>query len=281
MAGYNNTTGNYNTFSGYNAGYSNTIASENTFTGFNAGYYSTTGYENTFTGLSAGYSNTTGSENTFTGIQAGYTNTTGSSNTFYGYCAGHATTGSGNVFIGFFAGYSETGSNKLYIANNIPGALIYGDFSAGTLGFNTTSIPAGRAINTSTGAYLTTGGTWTNNSSRDVKENITPVDGREILRKLADVPVSTWNYKVEGKSVHHIGPMAQDLYAAFKVGDSDKSIATIDGDGISLAAIQGLYQIVKEENASLKKENEEIKARLSAMESLLAELVLQQEGGIK
>jgi hypothetical protein len=98
------------------------------------------------------------------------------------------------------------------------------------LGFNTTSIPAGQFINTSTGAYLTTGGTWTNNSSRDVKENIRHIDGLEVLEKLNKVPVSTWNYEVEDESVRHIGPMAQDFYEAFKLGDSDESIATIDGD---------------------------------------------------
>ena len=94
-----------------------------------------------------------------------------------------------------------------------------------------------------------------------------------------------------------MGPMAQDLYEAFALGDSDKSIATIDADGISLAAIQGLYQVVKEENEALKKENDQIKARLSTMESLnekneqlearlaamesIVSKLSQQEGGIK
>ena len=50
-------------------------------------------------------------------------------------------TGSSNVFLGYNAGYNETGSNKLYIANtNTNTPLIYGDFSAGTLGIGT-SVP--------------------------------------------------------------------------------------------------------------------------------------------
>ena len=162
--------------------------------------------------------------------------------------------------------------------------MIYGDFSARTLGFGTTIIPAGCAINTATGAYLSTGGTWTNNSSRDIKENITPVDAREVLEKLISVPVSMWNYKVEDQCNHHVGPMAQDFYAAFGLNDSDTSIATIDADGISLAAIQGLYQIMKEENAalkkeneSMKKENEQIKARLAAIEELIGKLNVGQK----
>jgi hypothetical protein len=34
--------------------------------------------------------------------------------------------------------------------------------------------------------------------------------------------------------------MAQDFHAAFQVGDDDKHIATVDADGVALAAIQGL-----------------------------------------
>jgi hypothetical protein len=283
-AGYSNSA-NFNSFFGSGAGQDNTTGNYNTFSGYGAGNSNTTGYDNTFSGSLAGYSNTTGNDNTFSGYGAGNLNTTGGNNTFSGYRAGaNNTTGNGNVFVGSLAGYYETGSNKLYIANSSGTPLIYGDFSVNTLGFGTTSIPAGRAINTATGAYLTTGGAWTNFSSRDAKENITPVDARNVLEKLVKVPVSIWNYKVEDISTRHIGPMAQDLYEAFELNNNNESIATIDGDGISFAAIQGLYQIVKEKDAvieSLQKENNEIKNRLSAIESLLAKLSLTQEGGIK
>lgn len=42
--------------------------------------------------------------------------------------------------------------------------------------------------------------------------------------------------------------MAQDFYTAFGLGDSDKAISTIDLDGVALAAIQGLYQVVQEKD---------------------------------
>ena len=284
-AGYFNTTGYNNTFTGYHAGYKNTTGYFNTFSGYQAGRSNTEGLDNTFLGYTAGYSNTTGNFNAFVGTLAGNSNTTGSQNTYLGHQAGVLNTGgTGNVFIGCQAGYNETGSNKLYITNSVSTTLIYGDFPAKTLGFGTTSIPAGRAINTWTGAYLTTGGTWTNSSSRDMKENITPVDGREVLEKLVKVPVSTWNYKIEDVSKRHMGPMAQDLYKVFELNDSDESIATVDSDGISFAAIQGLYQMVKEKDTvieSLQKENNEIRNRLSMIESLFAKLSLTQEGGIK
>jgi len=40
--------------------------------------------------------------------------------------------------------------------------------------------------------------------------------------------------------------MAQDFYAAFDVGADERRISTIDSDGVALAAIQGLYDMVKE-----------------------------------
>lgn len=38
----------------------------------------------------------------------------------------------------------------------------------------------------------------------------------------------------------HLGPMAQDFHAAFNVGMDDKHMATVDEEGVALAAIQGL-----------------------------------------
>src|SRR5437588_461132 len=55
--------------------------------------------------------------------------------------------------------------------------------------------------------------------------------------------------------------MAQDFSAAFKVGADDKHIATVDADGVALAAIQGLNQVVKEKEA-----------RIQALERTVAEL---------
>ena len=110
----------------------------------------------------------------------------------------------------------------------------------------------------SNGARLTTGGTWTNASDRNVKDNISPVDGDDILEKLAAMPVATWHYKTEADSVLHIGPMAQDFKAAFGLGDSDKSIATVDADGVNMAAIKAMYQQVQQ----LTQRVQELEAKL-------------------
>src|SRR4051794_17071232 len=47
-------------------------------------------------------------------------------------------------------------------------------------------------------------------SDVQLKERIEPVDPHDVLGRLADVPVSTWNYWADESAVRHMGPMAQD-----------------------------------------------------------------------
>ena len=55
-----------------------------------------------------------------------------------------------------------------------------------------------------------------------------------------------------------MGPMAQDFSAAFGLGLDDKHINTVDADGVALAAIQGLYTLVKEKDAEIVSQKDKI-----------------------
>ena len=135
----------------------------------------------------------------------------------------------------------------------------------------TPTIGAGVFISTSTGGYLSTGGSWTNSSDRNLKENFTPVDGREVLARLMQVPISSWNYKSQDPAIRHIGPMAQD-FSVFDVGEDNTHISTVDADGVALAAIQGLYQIVQERDeriSQLEAQNANLEVRLAEVEARL------------
>ena len=91
------------------------------------------------------------------------------------------------------------------------------------------------------GAQLAAGsGTWASLSDRNAKTNIAPLDDATVLDKVASLPISRWSYKSE-HGVRHVGPMAQDFYAAFGVGEDDKHITSIDEDGVALAAIKALH----------------------------------------
>jgi hypothetical protein len=116
------------------------------------------------------------------------------------------------------------------------------------------------------GVYIAAGGSgWNSLSDRNVKENFTDINARDVLEKIAQMPISTWNYKSQKQSIRHIGPMAQDFHAAFAVGEDDKHINNLDEEGVALAAIQGLNQKLEEARA----ENAELKARLDKLEQLL------------
>jgi len=96
------------------------------------------------------------------------------------------------------------------------------------------------------GVYLGAGsGSWSTLSDVNRKIDFAAVNTDAVLERVARLPVYTWSYIGEGEGVRHIGPTAQDFRAAFGLGDSDRSIATVDLDGVNLAALKALEQRVR------------------------------------
>lgn len=114
--------------------------------------------------------------------------------------------------------------------------------------------------------------TFNTTSDRDAKENFKPVDARAVLDKVTALPLSEWNFKTETVT-RHLGPMAQDFYTAFSVGTDDKHIATVDADGVALAAIQGLNQKLEDKLAMQAAEISTRDAQLKAQQQLISDLV--------
>ncbi len=75
---------------------------------------------------------------------------------------------------------------------------------------------------------------------------------RDILARVATLPVSMWSYQADDPSIRHIGPTAQDFYATFNVGQDDTHLAALDTNGVALAAIQGLNQVVQDGGRTLE-----------------------------
>jgi len=94
-------------------------------------------------------------------------------------------------------------------------------------------------------------------SDRAQKRDIEPIDPDQVLERVRAMPISTWSYIDMDDGARHIGPMAQDFSAAFNVGASDRCIATVDANGVALAAIQALARQVdelREDNHALRSE---------------------------
>jgi hypothetical protein len=188
--------------------------------------------------------------------------------------------GFGNAAIGSYSivagGDQDTAGGTLsfaagYHADAVhSGSFVWSDYSSGSATIKDTAVNQFVA-RASGGVYLysnegaTVGvklaagsGTWASLSDRNAKTAIVPLDDSAILAKVAALPIAAWQYKSE-RGVRHLGPMAQDFYAAFGVGEDDRHITSIDEDGVALAAVKALNA----QNARLNGENADLRARLA------------------
>jgi hypothetical protein len=245
-----NTAGSWNTAYGMQTLFSNNTGHSNVAIGYESQYNNTSGVGNVSSGFESFFSNTTGGDNVATGSSAMYFNTTGGSNAGYGGSAlASNTTGSFNTALGFGSNVSTgnltdataIGSNAVVTASN---NMAFGDNAVVGWGFGgaiptaTNVLVVGTNSTNGNGAYLTSGGMWMNASDRNLKEDISSPDSKDVLEKIKKLSVTKWKYK--GTSEYHIGPMAQDFYDAFNLGTDNKHIGTTDPAGVALIAIQEL-----------------------------------------
>jgi len=174
---------------------------------------------------------------------------------------GSNTTASGDKSTAMGIGTTAGGKNSTAMGANAvvtsgsDGSFVYGDGTAVvTNAFknqfmvlassNTTFYSGtnnGGAQSTWPGVILQQGaGAWSTLSDHSAKSDFASVDARAVLDRVVALPLSTWRYNGQDKSIRHIGPIAQDFYAAFDVGEDERHISTVDADGVALAAIQGL-----------------------------------------
>lgn len=232
-----------------------------------AGGDSNTAWTQTST-ISGGYLNVIGDFIGATGLYAaiggGFNNTI---NADYSVISGgeyNNITGTDSMIPG---GYNNTVTGDYSFAAgrnamaNTTSCFAWGDSSTTGVGCNASDqfvvqAGGGAAIysnsNLSAGVWLTPGGgAWASVSDRNKKENFIDIDTKEVLNKLSEMEITEWNYKSQDPSIRHISPMSQDFFGAYSLGMSNKFINSLDIDGISLAAIQGLHQIVKEQEIKI------------------------------
>jgi hypothetical protein len=109
-------------------------------------------------------------------------------------------------------------------------------------------------------------------SDRNAKEQFKPVNPREVLDKVAQLPITEWQYRANGEA-RHIGPMAQDFHQAFGLGRDEKHITSVDADGVALAAIQGLNSKVDERDARIR----ELEKSVTELKELVHRLTSQAQ----
>ena len=191
------------------------------------------------------------------------------SRTTSGYAGFHFEAEPGGYFV--LHGLYNTGGaldyDNLLTVNYSHGFLGYFAFNGNTYsGPITVGNPGDGRGN---GAYVSTGGVWTNASSKSFKEDFGNVDVSAVLDKLVALPIQTWFYKSAHAEGPHMGPFAEDFAQHFGLGNDEKHISTVDESGVALAAIQGLNRKVENENAELKQQNAELRNRLDRVSARL------------
>jgi hypothetical protein len=269
-----NTTGFNNTAIGVTSLQANQTGNWNTAVGVGSLNHNISGTANAAFGTNALAGTTTGNGNVAVGDGSASNSANGSNNTAIGqFTLSANSTGSSNIAVGYQAGSAVTGSNNISIGN----VGVVGESGIIRLG----------AAGTHTATYIA--GVLYTPSDRNLKDNFAPVDDLEFLNKVVSLPLLHWSYKNDAQHVLHVGPMAQDFYAAFKVGADERNIATIDEGGVALAAIKGLNQklerlvkvqavkIVELEKksarvAQLEQDRADLAARMEALEQQSAEI---------
>jgi hypothetical protein len=167
------------------------------------------------------------------------------------------------------AGTPAIGRNLVRLANNGPATFRFENSATGAIwGFGglaaqdrffiSQNSSPGVALTLDASGNLTILGALTQVSDRNAKQDLRAVDGPQLLRRIAALPLSTWSYKADAGGARHIGPMAQDFQAAFGLGTDDTHLAPSDVAGLSLAGVQ-----------ALQRENELLRARLERLERRL------------
>lgn len=164
------------------------------------------------------------------------------------YCSGNGhfgfivdgTVSTGQVPIAF---YVTTGSSNdwytrdFYIKPN------------GYVGIGTTS--PSYPLQMASGAYVTTGGVWTNASSREYKENIQDLSVQEALIVFNNLNPVKFNYKINVNE-KHVGFIAEDV---------PDIIATKDRKGLSpMDIVAVLTRVVQDQQKTITELTQQVKS---------------------
>jgi len=114
-------------------------------------------------------------------------------------------------------------------------------------------------------------GIFVSSSHCHAKENFRPGEPGTVLEKVCALLITEWNFKT-APATRRLGPVAQDFKALFGLGEDDQHIATVDADGVALAAIQGLNQKLEARSQKLAAENAKLREELKSIQTRLERL---------
>jgi hypothetical protein len=296
----NNTTGDWNTAIGTLAlrgsidattNKANSTGSYNTASGYEALLSNSTGYDNVATGFQSLHDNTTGKLNTASGVQALYYNTTGSNNTAMGLQALLNNNGLNNTALGYQAGLNlTTGGNNIVIGAGVLGTA--GDASVTRIGKTTQKKTfiggiSGKTVASGVGVIINSSGQLgTVQSSARFKEAIKPMD-KSSEAILALKPV-TFRYKEEldPEKVPQFGLIAEEVEKVnpdLVVRDDEGKVSTVRYEAVNAMLLNEFlkeHRKVEEQELKIVAQDEKAQKQQAALLQLRA-LVSEQQKQIE
>jgi len=276
-----NTTGLFNSFFGFAAGKFNTTGEMNSYFGTGAGNSNTTGSGNVCIGWGAG-SNETGSnklyiDNSSTSSPLVYGDFDNRSLQLNGSVAIESTNSSVPLLVQtsatghlatFFRkdgntaeiqiGQSTAVNKAAVIGFSQDGAYYYMSVyglgsnrlvfnSSGYLGIGTTT--PSYPLEMSSGAYVTTGGVWTNASSREYKTDIKQLTAEKAMDALTQLKPVEFAYKAD----------SEDRHVGFIAEDAPDLVASKDRKGMSsMDVVAVLTKVVQEQQKTITELSEKV-----------------------
>jgi hypothetical protein len=179
-----------------------------------------------------------------------------------GLLLGVNRTGNRQLWIGDTANLTQNGTNKIVrigpdngdisvLTTNGTATNMILNAGGGFIGIGITPTSP---IHHSNGATLSSGGVWTNASSRALKDNIVDLPTAEAKKTLEGLQPVTYTYKV-APTEHHVGFIAEDV---------PDLVATTDRKGLSsMDIVAVLTSVVKDQQKTI----DELKTRLDEMQN--------------
>jgi hypothetical protein len=171
---------------------------------------------------------------------------------------------------GFFFGVDNSNnSTRLNSFNSFPFLLLTNSVEriritpGGDVGIGTNAPSSLLHVN---GAVTAT--QFITSSSRRLKQGFDKVDGRDVLERLATVPITRWTFAADTEGQPHIGPTAEDFQSAFGLGQVGDGLSLADLNGVALAAIQALYDELQEQRKVSAAQQELIDEQRAVLEEL-------------
>ncbi|HEX6158708.1 MAG TPA: tail fiber domain-containing protein, partial [Thermoanaerobaculia bacterium] len=127
--------------------------------------------------------------------------------------------------------------------------------SGGFVGIATSSPTQPLIVGTNTangnGAHVTTGGVWTNGSSRTFKENIVELSTEEAIKTVSALKPVTYNYKNDPQNEPYVGFIAEDVPVAVSQEYDRRYLSPMD-------IVATLTKVVQEQQKTIEQLNQRL-----------------------